>query len=414
MQASVPPNRHPGHALAALSAAYFILGTGSLAVIGLIEPISAQWQVSHAAVAQLVTVFALAFAVLAPAVQVAAARLSRRTLIVAGLLTMAIGLLGTALAPNLAAAIVFRVLTAGGAAAVGPVASSLGSSLVPANRQAQALSTVFAGMTIATVIGVPLSAWLGHLLSWHWVFVILAGAAALCAGAVRYWVVDASAGAAVRPRDLLSVVLRPASRWAFGATLGQMAAQFATYTLIAIVLRERFNASQAQVSAALMVFGVGGVAANALIGRIGDKLSSETLIRTSLAALAAVFAALLVAPAQMLLAFALVAAWSLVATLFMVPQQKRLIALAPTQRGLLLAVNASALYLGMSLGTMVGSAAHELLGVRSLPLASLVLVGLAALSHLLSVRAVRQEPSATDSQVPSIPAARSAAAARCA
>lgn len=406
MQASVSPSSHPGRALAALSAAYFILGTGSLAVIGLIEPIAAQWQVSHAAVAQLVTVFALAFAVLAPAVQVAAARLPRRTLIVAGLLTMAIGLLGTALASNLAAAIVLRVLTAGGAAAVGPVASSLASSLVPADRQAKALSTVFAGMTIATVVGVPLSAWLGQLLSWPWVFVILAGAAALCAVAVRYGVADASAGAAVRPHDLLAVVLRPASGWAFGATLGQMAAQFATYALIAVVLRGRFNASPAQVSAALMVFGVGGVAANVLIGRIGDKLSTETLIRGSLAALAAVFAALRIAPTQMLVAFVLLTVWSLVATLFMVPQQKRLIALAPDQRGLLLAVNASALYLGMSLGTLIGSAAHEWLGVRTLPLASLALVGLAALSHLLSVRAARHASSATGAPAISIPAAR--------
>lgn len=396
----------------ALSAAYFILGTGSLAVIGLIEPISAQWRVSHAAVAQLVTVFALAFAVLAPAVQVAAARLSRRTLIVAGLLTMAIGLLGTAMAQNLAVAIAFRVLTAMGAAAVGPVASSLGSSLVPADRQAQALATVFAGMTVATVLGVPLSAWLGQLLSWQWVFAILAGAATLCAAAVRYWVVEASAGATVRPRDLLAVVLRPASRWAFGATLGQMAAQFATYTLIAIVLRERFGATLAQVAAALMVFGVGGVAGNALIGRLGDKFSTDLLIRSSLAALAMVFAALLVAPAQMVLAFALVAAWSLVATMFMVPQQKRLIALSPTQRGLMLAVNASALYLGMSLGAMVGSVANELLGLRSLPLTSLALVGLAVLSHLLSVQAAHHETLASDPQASSSSATRPSAEAR--
>ncbi len=390
------------HALAALSAAYFVFGTGSLAVIGLVEPMSAQWQVSHAAVAQLVTVFALAFAVLAPAVQVVAARLPRRTLIVAGLLTVAIGLLGTALAPNVAAAVVFRVVTALGAAAVGPVASSLATSVVPADRQAQALSTVFAGMTIATVVGVPLAAWLGHLLSWQWVFVVLAAAAALCAQAVRAFVCDTGVAAAVKPRDLLVTLTRPASRWAFGATMAQMAAQFATYSLIAIMLRERFGATPGQVSVVLMAFGVGGVVANALIGRMGDRLSVETWIRGSLAALAAVFAGLLFIAPHFVFALLLVAAWALVATLFMVPQQKRLITLGPAQRGLLLAVNASSLYLGMSLGTIVGSAAHGLLGVRALPLASLVLVGVAALSHSLSVRAARLESSATGVQGPLI------------
>jgi DHA1 family inner membrane transport protein len=142
-----------------------------------------------------------------------------------------------------------------------------------------------------------------------------------------------------------------------------------------------------------MLFGVGGVAANAMIGRIGDKLSVETLIRTSLLGLAAVFLALLEASEQFVAALTLLGLWSLVATLFMVPQQKRLISLAPGQRGLLLAVNASALYLGMSLGTLVGSATNEIFGLSMLPLASFSLVVLAAISHALSVIAVRRAAS---------------------
>lgn len=384
----------PGHsrrAMGALSAAYFVFGTGSLAVVGLIEPMSRHLRVSQSAIAQLVTVFALAFALLAPLVQVVASKLPRRSLIVGGLSIVAVGLLGTAWAPSLPLAMAFRVLTALGAAAVGPVASSLATSLVPASQQAKALATVFAGMTIATVVGVPLSAWLGHLISWQAVFVLLAVLACACAAAVRVWVVDTSGGSLVRLVDLLSVVRRPSSRWAFGATLMQMAAQFATYALIAVLLRERFGASPALVSVALMVFGVGGVLANALVGQIGDRVPVETLIRGSLVALATVFAALLLVAAHIGLAIVLVASWSLAATVFMVPQQKRLISLAPGQRGLLLAVNASALYLGMSLGAVVGAMTHGLMGVRWLPLISMLLVVAAMASHLLSGRAVRHE-----------------------
>ncbi len=72
-----------------------------------------------------------------------------------------------------------------------------------------------------------------------------------------------------------------------------MAAQFATYSLIATMLRERFGVTLGQVSFALMVFGVGGVVSNMLIGRIGDRLSVETLIRGSQAVRAAVFVAFL-------------------------------------------------------------------------------------------------------------------------
>lgn len=381
------PSSTARRALAVLGLAYFIFGTGSLAVVGLVGPMATRWGTSPSAVAQLVTVFSLGFAVLAPAIQVVAAKVPRRSLVVGGLLTVAVGLLGTALAPNLAWAMAFRVLTALGAAAVGPVASSLAASLAAPGQQAQALATVFAGMTLATVVGVPVSAWLGQLLSWQAVFVTLAAAAAACAAAVAALVQDRSASLPVRPADLVATLRRADTGFAFAAALAQLAAQFATYALIAVFLRSRFGASPALVSAALMTFGLGGVAANALVGRIGDRFAADTLIRASLLALAGVFAALCIAPGHAAIALGLLAAWSLVATVFMVPQQKRLIALAPAQRGLLLAMNASSMYLGMSLGTVVGSLAQAVAGVAALPAASLALVGVAWACHQLSLRA---------------------------
>ena len=383
-------------ALRTFSGAYFVFGTGSLAVIGLIDPIAHHLGVGRTALAQLVTVFAIAFAVLAPAVQMFGSRLPRRVLLAGGLAMFALGLIATALAPNYKWAVAARLVTALGAAGIGPVASALATSLVPIERQAAALATVFSGMTVATVLGVPLSAWLGHVMSWHWVFIGLGALALACAGAVLLVVSDRSAGHPVRARDMTNVFGRPATRWAIGATLAQMSAQFATYTLIGQYLHERTGAVPAALSVALLAFGIGGVVGNTLVGRFADRFEPHALIKSSLIALGAVFAVLAVLPRSVPLALVTITVWALTGTLFMVPQQKRLVALAPTQRGLLLAMNASALYVGMSLGTVVGSVVNGSVGAAWLPVASLLLVIAAAASHALSRKAHASESSTPD------------------
>lgn len=373
--------------LLTLSAAYFTHGTVSLAVIGLLAPMAQAFAVSKADIAALVSVFAITFAVAAPLMQVLFGGLPRRSLLLLGLVLLAAGALGTALAPSFGWAIAARVVTAFGAAAVAPTASALGAGMVPAADQARALATVFTGMMIATVVGVPLAAWVGTLLSWQAVFIALAGLTLAIAAVAARAITDRSPGTPVAVGSLVQVVRQPATGWGVAVTLLQMAAQFATYALIAVMLTERFGAPAAWISAALLLFGVGGIAGNALAGRLGDALGTERLLQLSLGGLLLTFLALAVAPPWPVLAIVLLVAWAVVAMLFQAPQQKRLIGLVPPWRGLVLAMNASALYLGMSLGTVVGGLAYEAGGASSLALASAAFVALAGVAQALSQRA---------------------------
>ncbi len=381
----------PRKGLLALSAAYFVLGTGSLAVIGLLDPMARHFHVSQAGIAQLVTVFALTFAVSAPMLQMLLGQLPRRMLLIAGLLLMAAGSLGSAFAPSFAWAVAARVVMAVGAAAVGPVASALGASLVPQQEQTKALATVFGGMTVATVIGVPLSSWIGQAMSWQAVFELLTLTALACVAAAAMLIRDGSAGQRVSIRALAQVFERATTAWGVAVTLFQMAAQFATYALISLLLKEQFGASSATVSLGLLVFGVGGIAGNAIAGRIGDRFATDRVIWASIAGLLVVFLMLAFAPAHPFTALALLAAWAVVAMLFQAPQQKRLISLAPQWRGLLLAVNASALYLGMSVGSFAASHVYSAWGASGLPVASAALVGLSALAFVLSQLSAKRE-----------------------
>jgi DHA1 family inner membrane transport protein len=381
---------YPRWPLFALAMAYFATGTGSLAIIGLLPPMARDLNVSPAAVAQLVTVFALTFAVAAPALQILLGRLPRRRLLLGSLLLMGAGSLLSAAAPNYATLVAARIVMAIGAAGVGPVASALGATLVAPAQQGRALATVFGGLTVATVVGVPLAAWVGSFMDWRWAFAGLGILTAAVAGVVAWLIRDRSAAPPVTLGNFLHVFRSAPGAWALAATLLQMAAQFATYTLVAPVLTERFHLTPQLVSAALLLFGVAGVVGNTLAGKLGDSIGAVRTLWLALVGMGLVFASLYVVPQTPAVGLALISVWAVLGLMFQAPQQQRLIMLDPPMRGLLLAMNASALYLGMSAGSLVGSQAYARSGTVYLPLISLGFVALALGAMGLSRRAERQ------------------------
>ena len=384
--------------LLVLGTGYFAVGTGSLAVVGLLAPMSAQFEVAPAQVAQLVTVFALTFALSAPLMQVALGGIARRSMLLAGLAILAVGSLASAIAPSFAWAVAARVLMGLGASIVGPVASAIATTIVKPEEQAKALATVFGGMTIATVLGVPLSSWVGNHWSWQAVFVGIAVVSVAVAATIAHRIDDRTPSQRVTLANFAAVFERGSTAWGIATTLLHMAAQFASYALVAVVLQERFHFAANWIAPSLFAFGLGGITGNFLAGRFADRFGAVRVMSVSLAGMMLAFAGIAFLPLHPAVVLPFMSFWSGIAFLFMAPQQKRLIELAPQQRGLLLAVNASAIYLGMSLGTIVGTRAYHAWGIESVNMASFAIVALAMAALVLSVRASRSprpRPKAT-------------------
>ncbi len=148
-------DRRRAYALATLTAAYFVMGTTTMAAIGALPSIADGLHVSRGAVANLIAVFALTYAVSAPLIQMVLGALERRALLLGGLSLATLGALLAAAAPSYGALFAARVLTALGAAAIGPVASALGAGLVERHQQGRALAAVFMGMTLSSVLSMP-------------------------------------------------------------------------------------------------------------------------------------------------------------------------------------------------------------------------------------------------------------------
>lgn len=383
----------PRPALLALAAAYFVLGVASLCVVGLVLQVGADLGTGPGAVALLVTAFALTYALAAPLAQMALGGWDRRLAVLLGLCVLGLGLLGSAMAPSYGWLFAARMAMAAGAALVGPMASAAAAALAttPQARGA-ALGAVFSGMTLATVLGVPLSGWLGALIGWRATMEAVAVAAFLAALATWRLLPAGSRGVRVTPAALRETLADRAVGFGIGVTLFQMAAQFATYALISAWLLGRFGVAPALVPVALAVFGLGGVAGNALAARLLLRVAPAPLIGGGLACFALVLLGLAVAPAVPALALLGLFLWAAVAISPMAPTQARLIELAPGQRNLVLALNAAALYLGMAAGAALSGLAFAVAGAGALPWASLAMVALAGLCFRLSRQAEREGP----------------------
>jgi len=378
--------------LPALSSSYFLFGTSSLALIGLLDSIAADWQVPAARIAELVAVHSLTFALTAPLLQILFGHRARRELISGGLLLLALGALATVFAPNWLAGLAARILMAVGAAAIGPAASAQGAALVRPEQQARALATIFAGMTLAIVLGAPVAAWLGHAVSWRSIFGLIALAAPLLALYLWKTLGEHPGGQRIHKTAFLQALEHPPTFWALLMMLLLMAGQFCGYTLLVPLMRQQFGMAPTDMTAVLMTFGLGGVAGNLLAGRWGSRLGSVRLIQVSVFGLILAFVGMILVPHHPAPGLAMMLLWSVTGLMFAAPQQQRLIQLVPSSlRSLALAANASAMYLGMSLGAWTGARLYARTGVEMLMPASLILTGLGLLALQRSVRAQRGE-----------------------
>jgi len=392
------PDGAPGRfALPALSASYFMMGVCTLSVVGLLGPISRSFDVSPSKIALLVTAFALTYAVTAPLMQVLIGDWERRRMIEIGLITMAAGAAMAAISTGWWEMITARILMAVGGGLVGPMSSATGAAIVPPERRGAALSIVFAGMPAATVLGVPMSAWLGDVLGWRPVMGLVAALALAVLAAVRRTVPASPGGQRPLPRALLGTVEDRVLGPAVGVTFLQMAALFATYSLIPEFLARDFGVARSLMPFALAAYGIGGILGNILAGRFVQALGSERLIILSLLSLLAVFMGFLTVPSIPSIALVLTFLWGMAGMMMIAPQQARLVRLAPDTANLLLALNGSALYFGIASGSALASQLAGQYGVVALPAASAGLAGLAILSLQVSCKAQRsrqQQPAA--------------------
>ena len=354
----------------ALLAGNFAIGCGMMVVPGSLNDLSASLQVPVAVAGQLVSLGGLGLAIGAPVLAGALGRFDRRWLLTLTLVWYAVGLLLGALMPSFAALLPVRVLGLLAAAVFTPQAGAAVSVMAPPGERARAITFIFLGWSLASVLGMPLASLVGETLGWRWAFV---GAAALSAwAAVWVW---RTVPAGIRPPaltfgDWRAVLTHPLLMGLVAITVLSACGQFTLFSYMAPYYRQVLLASPGQVSALFLCFGVFGLLGNLLITRWVDRVGPASCVNVALASMALSLALWPLAASVPTMALVMLP-WALGCFSSNSAQQARLSASAPVFAGALLALNSSAMYLGQAIGAATGGLSIAAGGFAALPATAL-------------------------------------------
>lgn len=290
-------------ALYALTAGAFGIGTTEFVIMGLLMQVAADLQVTIAAAGLLISGYALGVFVGAPLLTAATSRMPRKAVLVALMVIFTVGNLACAIAPNYTVLMIARVITSLAHGTFFGVGAVVAAGLVSADRKASAISIMFTGLTVATLLGVPAGAWLGLQFGWRATFWAVTAIGVIATMIIATLVpADRSDAAPMAFRQELKAVARPQVMLGLSMTVLGFGGMFTVYTYIQPLLTQISGFSDEAVSPILLVFGVGMIAGNLLGGRFADRRLAPALLGT-LFALAAVMA---------LMTFALRSQWATV------------------------------------------------------------------------------------------------------
>lgn len=342
----------------------FAIGTEGFMIAPLLPDLARDLSVSLVTAGQLVTVFALTYALSSPVLTALTGDIDRRQLLIASMLAFAAANFVAWTARSYSALLVARILLAVAAALYVPNANALASALVEPSRRGTALSMVTGGTSVAVALGVPLGALVGDRFGWRINFATV-GALALIAtvGLLSGLPRDIAGSLPVASlRERLDVARQPAVLLALLSTMLWATGAYAIYTYLASFLARAAGIAGSSVSAVLFMWGVAAVIGLRLGGRLNDRFGHLPVIVTSLSVLALAFLSLstsaaflppAAARAPILLAIAL---WGISAWSFFPAQQARLISIAGVKVApVALSLNASFQFLGFSAGAALGS-----------------------------------------------------------
>lgn len=383
----------------------FAISTEGFMIAPLLPHLAADLSVSLMAAGQLVTAFALAYALSSPVLTALTGHLDRRILLIVALGCFAVANVIASTSTSYHALMMARILLAFTAGLYLPNANAVAGALVAPERRGRALAIVNGGSSVAIALGVPLGAIIGSAGGWRatfaWVAVLAAiGTIGLIFGLPKGFGKGLPAASL---RERINVARRPAVLLALLTTLLWATGAYTVYTYVAVYIGATAGAFGPPLSAFLFVWGVSAVTGIFLGGRFADKLGPVPSLSLALTALTCAFVALWGiaasipqshAPVPLLVA---VVAWGMAAWAFIAPQQARLMRVAGLNVApVALSLNASFMYAGFSLGAA--------LGAFTLSRGSHVDLGwVAALCELLSLAvllAVSRKPSVLPSTAP--------------
>lgn len=342
----------------------FVLVLSEFLPIGLLPAIADDLDVGIGTAGLMVVATGLVGAVAAPVVTVLTSRLDRRVVLVSltVLLVIADGL--AAIAPSFWVLLIARMLLGVGIGGFWAIGAGIAGRLVRPELTIRATSLITAGVSVATVVSLPLGALVSSLASWRLGFVI-GGALGLVALVLQLAMLPRiPAQQRVRFATLGSLLRVPRARVGLIAAAFVFAAQFAAYTYIAPYLQQLVGVGPDTVTIALLVFGVAGIVGNFAAGFTLDRSVLGTIGASKFVLAAAVVLLPLLAH-SVVGVFVLLVVWGLVWGALPLGMQTWMSTASPAGSETGLALFVTTIQLAIAAGSVLGGAAVSSFGLAA-------------------------------------------------
>ncbi|MFC5699316.1 MFS transporter [Pseudomonas sp. GCM10022186] len=375
-------------ALLALTLSAFAIGTTEFVIVGLIPTIASDLGVTLPSAGLLVSLYALSVAIGAPLLTALTGRVPRKLLLVALMALFTAGNLVAWQAPGYESLIVARILTGLAHGVFFSVGSIIATSLVSKDKAASAIATMFSGMTVAFVTGIPLGTFIGQHFGWRVTFLVVAafGLVALL-GALLF----VPRGIAHNPPAPLlrqvRVLLQPRLLLVYAMTAVGYGGSLIAFTFLAPILQDIAGFEPGMVGAVLLAYGLSVAAGNLWGGRLADRKGAVSALKTIFLALSVVLFVLTFTAPNPWLVVLTVLAWGAVAfgnvpglQVYVVQQAEKV---APDAVDVASGFNIAAFNLGVAGGSWGGAQVVSQLGLAHTPwIAALVTLGALGLTVL--------------------------------
>lgn len=370
---------HPSIYVLSLTA--FAIGVAEFIVVGVLSSIASDFDISLDKAGALVGLYALALAIGTPIVTLLLARFNKKSALLALIAIFSFGNLISAIATSYELLLIGRLLTAVAHGSFFAIGATVAATLAGKGQESRAIALMFAGLTLAMVIGVPLGSFIGNFAGWQWPFVAVFVIATI----------SLVATAAILPKpdilpssslsEQLSALKNPNILAMMGVTSLGFGATFTAFTYITPIMTQISDFTEQTASMLLLIFGAATFIGNLAGGSAAARFGWHRALLGIFAALALALSFLLFAMHQQWLMVATLFIWGMLAFAISPSLQAGMLSIAETYTpkavGFTSALNISAFNLGIALGESAGGRLVSIGEMAYTPAAGIVMVMLA-------------------------------------
>ncbi|MEK3825986.1 MFS transporter [Paenibacillus sp. FSL K6-1558] len=271
--------KHSTWALLALAISAFAIGTTEFISVGLLPLIANDLHISVSSAGLTVTIYALGVMFGAPILTSLTSAISRKTLLLAIMLVFIAGNTLASLSTGITVLLIARVISALAHGLFMSIGSTIAADLVPEGRRASAIATMFSGLTIATVTGVPIGTFVGQNLGWRAAFILIAAVGILALIANLLLVPSTlQRGTRTAFRDQVRLVTRGRLMLAFIITAVGYGGTFVVFTYLSPLLHDISGYSDQTIAIILLLYGVAIAIGNMIGGKAANRKPLKSLL----------------------------------------------------------------------------------------------------------------------------------------